>query len=260
MQFNIYKITNLVNGKVYVGQTTRTIERRFSEHLWECENKKSKNYNSPLNRALRKYGENNFILELIDTAKNGDDLNSLEQYWIFAEKSYVGYRVGYNADHGGNNRFGIKINTPRTKESREKMSDMFKGKFLGGKKAILRTKEVNSIPIIEITSGNKFASATDAAKFYNTSVPVISAILRGKIRTMKNGLSFEYQDMSLAEEYRKVRKKIKGHEKQIFCVELNKVFNSIKEATQYIGAARNSISNCLVGRSNTAKKLHFKYI
>lgn len=51
----IYKITNLVNGKVYIGKTEETIEKRFRQHLSESNKDRCKN--RPLYRAIRKYGK-----------------------------------------------------------------------------------------------------------------------------------------------------------------------------------------------------------
>lgn len=57
----IYKITNLINNKCYIGKTERTINERWKEHL-----KKSKSLDLPLYRALNKYGIDNFQIEQIE--------------------------------------------------------------------------------------------------------------------------------------------------------------------------------------------------
>lgn len=61
----IYCITNKVNGKQYVGLTMRTLEERFKEH---CKAE------SAIGRALRKYGLDNFKLEIIDSSETPEDL------------------------------------------------------------------------------------------------------------------------------------------------------------------------------------------
>lgn len=55
----IYKITNLTNNKVYIGQS-KNIEERWSNHRKDSFNIKDVEYNSPLHRAIRKYGLSNF--------------------------------------------------------------------------------------------------------------------------------------------------------------------------------------------------------
>ena len=98
MEGFIYKITNDINGKVYIGKTLHGIEKRFEEHIKDAyaDNKK----NRPLYRAIRKYGPDHFHIELIekvDIHKLGDR----EIYWI---SFYNAYKYGYNATLGGDGR------------------------------------------------------------------------------------------------------------------------------------------------------------
>lgn len=86
----IYKITNLINGKIYIGQSIRDIHQRFSRHINDALNNK---LDTHFARAIRKYGENNFVIELIDSAETQDELNQKEQYWI---RYYDSIRHGYN--------------------------------------------------------------------------------------------------------------------------------------------------------------------
>ena len=61
----IYKITNKVNGKVYIGETIRSLETRWKEHIHESF-KEGHGYNYHLHTAIRKYGTDNFSIEMID--------------------------------------------------------------------------------------------------------------------------------------------------------------------------------------------------
>ena len=92
----IYKITCLKNNKLYIGQTTKTIEWRFEKHLYDAE--KSKNPRLHFQRAIKKYGKDAFKIEKIDEAKNQNELNEKEKYWI---KFYNSIENGYNTDEGG---------------------------------------------------------------------------------------------------------------------------------------------------------------
>ena len=56
----IYKITNKINNKIYIGQTNRTIEIRWKEHCRHL------NSNMPICRAIKKYGESNFLVEELE--------------------------------------------------------------------------------------------------------------------------------------------------------------------------------------------------
>lgn len=57
----IYKITNQINGKIYIGQTKYTSEWRWKTHLRDAFDEKSQNYNVILHRAIRKYGIENLL-------------------------------------------------------------------------------------------------------------------------------------------------------------------------------------------------------
>lgn len=75
----IYKITNKLNNKIYIGQVyNKTIYDRFERHIKEA-SPHSKSY---VGRAIAKYGKENFICELLDTASSLQELNQKEIYWI----------------------------------------------------------------------------------------------------------------------------------------------------------------------------------
>lgn len=93
----IYKITNKLNNKVYIGQTIRTIEERWKDHQRLLYNEKSNT--RPLYLAMAKYGLNNFIIEELEEVKNNKLLDEREKYWI---NYYNSYNEGYNATYGGN--------------------------------------------------------------------------------------------------------------------------------------------------------------
>lgn len=92
----IYKITNIVNNKIYIGQTVNKIEYRLQEHFHAAETYKDK---SILHSAIRKYGKDAFIIEVIEECKN-KELSDKEKYWI---KFYnaTDRNIGYNITIGG---------------------------------------------------------------------------------------------------------------------------------------------------------------
>ena len=91
----IYKITNRINGKVYIGQTTRPLTVRWKQHC----NPANTNCIA-LHRAIQKYGKENFTVEQIDVACDIDELNEKEIYWIKFYDS-VNSEKGYNLKVGG---------------------------------------------------------------------------------------------------------------------------------------------------------------
>lgn len=92
----IYKITNLINNKIYVGQTRFEVKERFKEHLWAA--KRGIKY--PLYSAIRKYGENNFKIEIIEEIEDSL-LNEREKFWIEKLNTFIKNQHGYNATYGG---------------------------------------------------------------------------------------------------------------------------------------------------------------
>lgn len=98
----IYKITNLINNKIYIGQTVQTVEQRFRGHCNSAKRLKQhpERYKRPceIHSAINKYGVENFIVEQIDTAESKYELNKKEIYWI---NYYDSTNVGYNMTIGG---------------------------------------------------------------------------------------------------------------------------------------------------------------
>ena len=82
----VYKITNLLNGKIYVGQTTQPIEKRFIQHSYAY---------SPLGQAMRQCGVENFTIEIIERCSTKEQLNERERFWIkvLNSKSPNGYNL-----------------------------------------------------------------------------------------------------------------------------------------------------------------------
>ena len=107
----IYKITNLINGKIYIGQTIRTIECRWSQHK-RCQGKRNHLYS-----AFDKYGIENFKIEEIShytrvtKEKLIQILNKKEIYYI-AKYNSTNPDIGYNFSIGGNSNIGTCLATP----------------------------------------------------------------------------------------------------------------------------------------------------
>lgn len=92
----IYKITNNINNKIYIGKTENSIEKRFKEHCMGAF--RDRNEKRPLYAAMRKYGIENFHIELVEETDNPEER---EIYWI---GYYDGYTKGYNATIGGDGK------------------------------------------------------------------------------------------------------------------------------------------------------------
>lgn len=92
----IYKITNDINGKIYIGKTEFSIIKRLDEHIHDAF--RERNEKRPLYAAMRKYGAEHFHIELIEET---DNPNEREIYWI---EQYGSFKKGYNATRGGDGK------------------------------------------------------------------------------------------------------------------------------------------------------------
>lgn len=99
----IYKITNLINNKIYIGKTNYSIETRWNQHICAAYSQNNINYNNILHKAIRKYGKENFQIEKIDEIDNDKELSILEQYYIQKYNSCIlqENNNGYNMTYGG---------------------------------------------------------------------------------------------------------------------------------------------------------------
>jgi len=96
----IYMIENKINGKKYIGQTTRYINKRIYEY--KAAYKYNAFNNNHLGNAFNKYGWDNFEFKIIDTAQTIDELNSKEIRYILKHNS-TDQEFGYNIEFGGGN-------------------------------------------------------------------------------------------------------------------------------------------------------------
>ena len=87
--FKVYKITCKVNNKIYIGQTIESLTQRFNRHMgYQKDEHDTKFY-----RAIRKYGKDNFYIELLEEVSNQNELDKREYYWICF---YDSVNKGYN--------------------------------------------------------------------------------------------------------------------------------------------------------------------
>ena len=116
---HIYKITNLINGKIYIGKTIKTPEKRWQEHI-----RKAKQFtNRYLYDAMNHYGYDNFKIESIEECLN-EELDKREIYWI---NYYDSYNKGYNMTLGGEGGDTWSKNNNKEKTSK-KLSKALKGR------------------------------------------------------------------------------------------------------------------------------------
>lgn len=119
--YSIYKIVNKVNGKVYIGFTSKT-NYRFDSHKKVSKN--SKHSKRTLYKAVKKYGWEKFDFEIIYQSFDGDYcLKIMEPYFI---SEYNSFNNGYNMTKGGEGRLGFK----HSEEVKYKIGSRTRGKKL----------------------------------------------------------------------------------------------------------------------------------
>ena len=90
----IYKITNKVNGKIYIGMTSRTVGQRMKEHFWGAYIPNSSEYNGLLGRAIRKYGKEKFQVKTLEEVNN--------EFLAQKEIEYISFYDSFNKEKGYN--------------------------------------------------------------------------------------------------------------------------------------------------------------
>jgi group I intron endonuclease len=110
----IYKVTNLENGKIYIGQTSSSLDERRRKHEYDAQrlNRKTVKFHN----ALLKYGFDKFNWEILRECETQEELDYYEEYYIMQYNS-IDRELGYNLKHGG------KFGGCYSDEAKEHMSD-----------------------------------------------------------------------------------------------------------------------------------------
>ena len=277
MSCGIYKIENLTNHKIYIGQSIE-IEKRFVAH------KNSKD-NFAIHQAIQKYGIENFSFEIIEECSK-EELDDKECFWISHFNSLVPF--GYNMIEGGSNGAALAKRIPVYQYD-------FNGKLIASYPGINEASRINNISGIHISEccrnlrqstggyfwsfsdkesfskkdikdhrgckiiqydmqGNELArynSAKEAAEATNGSAPAITKACRGQSKS-SNGFQWRY-DIDNQNIVYSVKSGIK---KQISQWSLDnhfiKTFESISEASRQTGITLSSIAAVVKGQRKTA--------
>lgn len=202
----VYLITNLLNGKQYIGQTISCYKARWQNHC-----KKG----NALHSAIKKYGRKSFRVQVLDTAYTLDELNAKELFWVNEMNCYA--PKGYNIAIPGNNRrvaestkklmsekcSGVNNHNYGKKASQEtlaRLSASLKGKNLGRKlppisEETRRKKSQSSkkCKVICLNNGVTYESITVAAKTLECNLDAICKVLSGKYKHTR-GFRFKRAD------------------------------------------------------------------
>lgn len=282
--YYIYKATNIINGKSYIGQT-RNYHTRVWQHL-RCYEKED----CAFHKALKEYGKDNFTWEIIETCNNRNKSIELEKHYI---EFYDTYHNGYNENRGGvgghnarpvvmltkNGEFIRRYDSACDakidgfhdsdillccKETSKKQvckgyMFMFEDEYLkNGARKYIEPKPPNTKTIIQCDmNGNfiaKYDSVNDAAKKTGAYRPTISMVLSKKYKSA-NGFIFVYENEFPIKDLSIYRVELKGRKISQIDIESGKVikmFDRISDAGKELGVNYKAIHKVLDKPNRTA--------
>lgn len=263
----IYLLTNLVNQKKYVGQA-QNCYTRMRQYL------RGNDKHRLIGKALLKYGIDNFDLTLLETNLSLENLDQMEQYWMDYYQSY-NLDIGYNVCKEAGTTRGYH----HTESDKAKMSEIALKRFaehpeyrLSGEKSPHYGKHPSKETREKMSAsrmGNQNAKGKTWVMSEETKTKISNA-LKGKQNCLGRKLSEETK-AKIAESNRNrvisedSRKKMsESHKgkttKKVMCVETGKVFNSITDASIFIGRDGSAISACCRGKQKTCGGYHWEYV
>ena len=216
----VYQHKNKINGKIYIGITSRNPEERWGSN--GCNYKTSPHFYS----AIQKYGWDNFEHNILFTNLTKEQA-CLKEQELIKEFNSMNREYGYNSTSGG------EIFT-MNEETKQKISQSMMGNKNGLGHVCTEEKKQK---ISEAQKGRKFTEEhkqklSDAAK--NRHVPC-------------------------SEEKKKTLSQNYPHKKQVYCEELNMIYESVQECSRQLGIPATNISKLCNGRGKTLKGYHLRY-
>ena len=280
----IYKITNLINGKIYVGKSI-DIQRRFRSHINESLDDNKPSYHHVIHRAMRKYGSDNFSFDILEECAE-DKLNEREMYWISFFDCCVldGPDKGYNMTRGGDGSSSLDVNKIRElwdeglsiNEIAEQLQcdrhavsehikcyENFNEEENKRRKYSLiskhRSKSINQYNL----DGDficQYESILDASEKTGVGYRTICSNIQGQ-SSSAGGFQWTYQDAAPPGEHN-----VKGNGYKVPVVQLDseynfiKEFQSMKDAAQEVGLlCSNSLYYALKNKEKMIKGFHWMY-
>ena len=241
----IYKATNIINNKVYIGQTIHPLSVRKGQH----ERSYEYGYKTAFSNAIRKYGKENFKWEVIYETDSIEDLNEKESYYIEYYKSLV-TENGYNLKGGGGNDF-------LTQEVKNKIREA----QLGEKNHMFgKTGELNptSKKVINITTNMIFGSASEAARYDKANFSHVCAVCRG-LRGSTKGNVYRYLDKDDRIIEPKNAAYVKA--KKVKNIDTGEIFENATIAEfHYQGYKSGNLSKACTGKNKTFAGFRWEYI
>jgi hypothetical protein len=190
MNLEVYKITNKQNGKIYIGITNQGAQTRWLHHLYESRS----GSDFPIHNAIRKYGVDNFQIEVIEVISGDYDyLKEREVYWVKFYDSY-NKEKGYNLTVGGDGTFGRRHSEATKEKIRQKALGRKKSEEF--KERLRNRISVNKVVIQYSLNGDVlgiYKSVAEASRQLNKNRHVISHCAKGH-RPTAYGYIWKYKE------------------------------------------------------------------
>jgi len=241
----IYMIENLVNGKVYVGQTVNSVKRRWQAHRSML--KRNNHDNFYLQNAWNKYGEDSFVFKVICES----DINSLDDIEINLIDKFRKLNKCYNLESGGNAQKELhdttKIKLSKAVKNLHKNDLEYRQKYL----------EAKARQVICIDTGEIYISVAEASKELGINYDNIHQVCIGNNNCARGNDGHYYQFAYYEKGVEHKLKKIKNLKtpKAVVCVNTGETFNSTREAAQKTGVGQSHISQCCNGKRRFAGRM-----
>lgn len=220
----IYKITNNINGKIYIGQTVRSVESRFARHIRDAEKGM---LDTHFARAIRKYGAQNFSIEVIDVANSQDELNLKEQYWI---RHYDSMRTGYN-ETDALNKCGGNTYMSKTAEELNEIGEKIRSGKIG-----INNPNSRSVKCFNVNTGEElfFDTINECRKYFgeNNHRFITTRVLHEICGLYRNEWKIAYIDDEYGKYNPKQHRVGKGVSVEDVETGVIEIFDSIREAAR----------------------------
>jgi len=250
----VYKATNIINSKVYIGQTGKTLKERKRNHRNEANKEKPKYL---FHRAIKKYGIEAFTWEVIDNGYSLNDLDIKEKWWIsFYDSLYI-FGKGYNLASGGGRNSNpyagktakeIQLSVQKRREAIEAKGGLSgKNNPFYGKHHTKKTKELISKQKMGVKlSIEHRKNISDGLQGRKQSSATKEKIKESLLGRFKGEQSPSYGLKRSESECKAISERSKGEKnnsaKSVFCIELNKKFAYMGLAAEEIYGSKSKYS------------------
>jgi len=248
----IYKATNKINSKIYIGQTGSTLSGRKNGHKSSCYKKEK--WNLYFNCVLRKYGLEGFEWEEIDFADSQEELDYMETYWIKFYRSN-NKKYGYNLANGGKVNRGFK----KTKEQIEQHRKMMKEKYNSGD---MVPWNKNKPGCFSKETREKMSKSRKKHPPWNKDVKGIH--FSPKTEFKKGQVAWNKGIPFLKETKRKMseshKKQVNRFCRKVKCIETEQIFDSIEDANKFLNKKQSHIGSVCRKERNECMGLHWEFV